>query len=419
MVMAMLTIGTSCADFPDPSSTVVESYSFTHSGQDQKGYVGEYLADSLVVNVYDQVMHAFAPEMIVSFEVKSGGGEVDPAAVTTNLNGNALTRWRLGNAATEQTLLANIFTPDGNLLGSMLFRATGFTRNGWSMVTYQPDISLSDMVADTLANLTLAIGYGGLYQQGERFFDWNQLTNGPAGMLHRILAGSDGALYIATWDGRLHKSINHGLIWTELTKPWPDYDQYFQFQITGNDYLWVTAPGRGLRCSRDGGLTWQTDTQGLPTGEMLGDVFRLTDGTLFFHSMNSNLSKSTDDGHTWTRINAPPHSLKLYVTDQDELILFNQVNGLSIHKSTDGGANFVLKKSVSPMYFTVMEHTVHRMDNEYYLLIPGYGILRTTRFEQFTTFWLNNEANDMLVDAGGNFLVRSVNYQQVYYLDNP
>jgi hypothetical protein len=66
-----------------------------------------------------------------------------------------------------------------------------------------------------------------------------------------------------------------------------------------------------------------------------------------------------------------------------------------------------------------MDHTVHRKDNDYYLLIPGYGILRTTRFEQFTTFWLNNEANDMMMDAGGNFLVRNWNFQQVYYLDNP
>ena len=135
-------------------------------------------------------------------------------------------------------------------------------------------------------------------------------------------------------------------------------------------------------------------------------------------AMQSCVYYSDDDGHTWTKVNAPSYSLKLYVTDDDELILINQDNGLSIYKSTDKGGHFVLKRNVHPLLSTLMDHTVHRQGSDYYLLIPGYGILRTTDFEKYDTFWGNVDAIDMLMDANGNFLVRDLNMQQVHYLFN-
>ena len=417
----VLALCTACRDFPDPFSEVVESYSFSQEGLNQKAFAGEYLTDSIFVTVYDHVNQSYPPGMEVRFEIVTGDGTTDQVTGLTDSRGRVGTRWKLGSSGNEQILEALIYTSSGEFRSTIPFKATGFIRNDWNTITCQPDISIRDMAADSVSGITLAIVNSTLYKQGERFFDWNPAPDIPISMPRRIVEGKDKRLYIGTWDGRLFKSDNNWANWTECTKPWPDHSYYYQLQVTSDNYLWATAYGfgKGLRCSRDGGQTWSTDTIGLQAGEMLWDIFRLSDGTLFFHSENTNLSKSVDDGHTWTKIEAPKYPLKFYVTDQDELILINQINGISIYKSDDKGETFTLKKSIHPSYGTSMDHTVHRWGNDFYLLIPGYGILHTIDFEHYDTFWMNLDAFDMLMDAHGNFLVTELYIQRVHYYNNP
>ncbi|RPI48073.1 MAG: hypothetical protein EHM56_14230 [Chloroflexi bacterium] len=126
-----------------------------------------------------------------------------------------------------------------------------------------------------------------------------------------------------------------------------------------------------------------------------------------------------DDGHTWTKLDAPQFSLKLYVTDDDDLIMINQDHGYSLYKSTDKGAHFELKASFHAAFGASMFHTVHKWRGWYYILIPGHGIQKTTDFEKFTTFWRNENALDMFIDANGNIVVLLYNFNGIYYYDNP
>jgi photosystem II stability/assembly factor-like uncharacterized protein len=304
---------------------------------------------------------------------------------------------------------------DGSINLTLTFNASCFLPGAWNSTTAYPDAGITDMAADTVSGTTLAVSNGAIYKQGARYYEWELLGSVTFSQPRRILFGNDRNFYSGTWDGRLFKSANLGQSWTECAKPWADHNYFYYMGITSDNYLWATANGRGLRCSRDGGQNWTTDTTGIQAAEMLNDIFRTSDGDFYFFSLNCHLYRSTDDGHTWQQIQVPGYPLKSYVNDADELFLFTQESGLSIRKSTDKGATFTIIKSVSPAFSGMMDHTVVHRGPVYYLLIPGYGILQTHDFSTFTTFWLHSSARDMLVDAAGNFLVTELQSGTVNY----
>ena len=419
-IVAALTVFLGCSDFPDPANNSLESYYFANSGQNQKAFTGEYLRDSLMVTIIDNNGNLPVPGFQVHFEVADGNGEVDQQVVTTDAQGNAFTYWRLGESGNDQALNAQLFNGSGKYLATIPFKASAFHTSDWNTTALQPDINFTDLAADTLGGVTFAVAINLLYRQGERYFDWDLTTMSVINNYapRRIILHNDRTFYVGTWYGQLFRSTDQGASWQECSKPWPDHSYYFHMNITKDNYIWVTAAGKPLRCSRDGGVTWTTDSTGLPAAELLGDIFRLSDGTYFFHSLNCNLSKSTDDGHTWNRVNAPEYSVKLYVTENDELILFNQEGGISIFKSTDKGEHFTKKHTVAPLFGTLMDHTIHKRGKDYYIMIPGYGILHTRDFETYTTYWRNTEVNDMFMDDEGVIIAREWLWKQVHYKDS-
>jgi hypothetical protein len=407
-----------CKDYPDPLVNTVESISFQNNAYDQKGFAGSYLNDSILVYARDNFGYWAISGYQVRFRVVKGGGETDEEVVLTDRFGKASTRWKLGELSNDQQLEASLFSNDGKKLSTLNFSAFGFKSDKWDATTASPEISITDMAADTINGLTFAIPNNGLLRRGERYFDWVQVNSYIRASPRTIDIAGDLTFYISTWEGQVYKSIDHGLNWLSCKSPWSDYFYYIDLKVTSGNYLWVTAPDKLLLSSRDGGNSWIPCSEGLPATERLGDIFRLTDGTLFLLSLNYGFYKSIDDGHSWTKMNAPQYPLKLYVTEKNELILFNRDNGISIYKSTDKGDHFMLKYTVMPEFNTLMEHTVHKRGKDYYLLIPGYGILHTLDFESFDNFWKNTSVYDLNMDDKGVFLVRGQYGDPVYYRHN-
>lgn len=411
----LLILAAACTKLQDPYSEVVENFYLTGQGLNQKAFAGEYLKDSIMVKIYDQLNQSNGSGLYVEFEVISGGGTVESPYVKTDSRGMAGARWKLGNQSGEQEVRCYVNRKDGSVSFTMTFKASCFQNSAWNAITLSPDVSFTDMAGDSVSGVSLAIANSVLYKQGERFFDWEPLYGVSFGQPRRILLGNDRKFYVGTWDGRLYKSADQGQTWVECAKPWNDHSYYYYLGITSDNYLWASAYGKGLRISRDGGQSWSADTIGIGSDEILSDVYRLTDGTLYYFSLNCHLFESTDDGHTWTSIPVPGYPLKLFVNEDDELILFTQENGLSIRKSIDKGASFSIVKSVSPSFSTMMDHTVYHRGSTYYLLMPGFGILQTGDFDEFTTFWPNSGCKDMMADAHGNFLVTQLQQGTAHY----
>jgi hypothetical protein len=93
------------------------------SGNGQSGPAGQRLGSDLVVVVLDERDNPIAGAT-VAWQVRSGGGSVDPATSTTDASGRASARWTLGTAPGNNTLEASV-----SGAGSVTFQATGAAGN--------------------------------------------------------------------------------------------------------------------------------------------------------------------------------------------------------------------------------------------------------------------------------------------------
>jgi hypothetical protein len=113
----------SCKNMGDPSVELLAYYNLGHSNLINIGVAGEYLSDSLFVQIYNQLSSAEIDNYIVEFEVLTGGGSVDKSILFTKKDGKAVTRWKLGNEKFKQTASAKIYNPEGIFLSEIQFTA--------------------------------------------------------------------------------------------------------------------------------------------------------------------------------------------------------------------------------------------------------------------------------------------------------
>jgi hypothetical protein len=421
ILFCVITTIFSCEKYPDPSFQTLENYSFRKSGSDQKALACNYLNGSISVQVENLITNSCMKGFPVQFNVIVGGGSVDQSTVITDNNGFAYTNWKLGDETNQQFVKANVFDYTGKLLSKIDFRAFGFRFNTWDTVTTGPDIRIKDMVADTINNLTLMINDNTLYRQGNNYFDWNEVEEINMISPRTIEIDSEGTLYLGNWYGGLFKSYDQGETWLACTNPIPDYHGPFELFVTTDNYIWVTYWDQGIRGSGDGGLTWTKDSIGLDIQDKMNDVFRLSNGTLLSFSLNKRvILKSEDNGKIWTLLNTPESSFKIYVTENNEIIVCNYSNyGFSIYKSNDLGATYIRKYSCRPDWsISRKEHVFHKYGGFYYVLVAGYGILKTLDFESFEVYWRCFTLSDLFIDHNGVFIACDWKLNKAYYRRN-
>lgn len=188
--------------------------------------------------------------------------------------------------------------------------------------------------------------------------------------------------------------------------------------IANDNYLWVFKFDMPTKFSADGGMTWQT--AGSEIWECgIGDVFRLKDGSLLFHGSNtSTLHRSWDNGQTWTHINTPGLSTKLYVNSNDEIFVCNQEGGFLIYKSGDPGASFMRLYTVFPQFGTDLDNIFNKWKDICYILVPGYGILKSSDLNTYETYWANQDLNNLFIDHNGVLIAKDWDNKTVYYRKN-
>jgi len=418
--LLLLFIAISCSKYDGPYIENTNNYSFTKFGGGQKSFAGNYFNDTVGISVYNNLTYSSNENLRALFTIVCGGGTLNENTIDFS-NGYASTKWKSGTSGNKQQLRVDIINKNEKLLNSIYINSFAFCENKWDTVTIEPDISIRDILADTISEQTFMISNGFLHAQTINYFDWeiveNQNFNNPFG----LYKDNNGTIYLSNWFGEIFKSYDSGGTWAMCTKPIPNHPYYYYMTVTPNGYIWASTYEYeySLRCSRDGGQTWSADTVGLKPFDVVGDIFSLSNGDILFHSQNLRLYKSTDDGKTWKTMQAPEYSTKLYVTDKDEIIIFNQADGFSIHKSTNLGQTYKQVYSVMPEYgTTAMEKTIVKRANEYYILIAGYGIIKTTDFESFEMVWNNTEIIYLYMNHSGVLIANGFNTPTYYYNKN-
>ncbi|MDT8401924.1 MAG: sialidase family protein [Bacteroidales bacterium] len=412
----ILIAASSCS--PDPHYELLEYYSFSFKDNSANRMLAGENKDVLLSYTLNKSTHAFVDSFRVEFEVVSGGGTVDPAIAYVNPDMYLPAGWKLGNEAFRQELRASIYYLTGKYLTCTSNFVYAFRENEWNKITDEFDGRMRDLVADTVNGVSMMVSHNELYRQGERYFLWEKVFDHSwDGNPRTIEIDSEGVIYISTWNGLIYRSADQGESWHACSKPYPGRDELIYTYVSNDDDLWVYAQGERIKRSKDGGDTW-TEIYSLESAGF-GDVFRLNNGNLLFHGSNCcSLYLSDDDGTSWTFIPTPGSSIKLYVNENDEIVICTQLSGLAFYSSTDYGATFTLVHQVYPEFGMVMGNTFNRWEEYYYVAVPGYGILKTHDLVNYEAYWRNPDIIELFIDHNGVLVARDINNISIYYRHN-
>ena len=137
MAVALAALSASCGDVNLPDAGEAAALRIV-DGNEQVGPAGAALGEPVIVRVLDSDDQP-VPAHEVTFVIASGGGSVEPEAVTTDANGLASATWTLGGTAGAQELKARtIKGGDGGPL-EVSFTATAVAGSGSVLVGVSGD----------------------------------------------------------------------------------------------------------------------------------------------------------------------------------------------------------------------------------------------------------------------------------------
>lgn len=406
ILLLSVLIFNACNTYNDPSIETVVSYNVSYMNPNQVSIGGEYLKDSISVQVYNYKSPQNMSGFTVEFTVIKGGGKVDQQIVKTKATGKASTRWKLGLDSFTQLIKAKVTSPEGVILPETTLMAHGILPNAWNEVDIYPLSNLFDLAADTVNHISWMISSGGIYKRGTDFLDWQQLYIPKLQSVRGIEIDKNGVIYVGTWNGELYKSTDNALTWIKCTNPIPNRSYSFYFWITNDGDLWATSYDTGLYHSDDGGKTWTNPANGTDKNDFITGIYRLKDGALLsVFGTSQQLKKSVDNGKTWTSFEFPKYVGDLYITEKQEIIVSDYTTPSNFYVSDDLGKSFKKVYTVMQNYATGdLRTNIQKLGSSYYIAVPGTGILKTQNFEQFETIFSEPNIGEIYIDHTGTIL---------------
>lgn len=413
----MLIIVASCS--PDPNNEPLEKWYIDFGNTAGKRvFPGETINVSLQLRDHLYGNHDNAR---VEFGIVRGGGTLSGYSVEAS-GGRAQTVWTPGGDSFKSILRAELFRNDGKYITSRDLYAYCFVPGEWNKIDEEFEKKFSDLAADTIEKVTLAISGGKVYRRGSRYYLWEELKNPVIAEARTLDIDNAGVFYITTWNGEVVKSTDNAITWTRCTKPFPDIPYYVFFTVSNDGYLWAGRFDAPSKLSKDGGTTWLAAGENIPSA-FNDNVFRLRSGAIICHGTKNpdklRLRISFDDGLTWITRETPGYSTSIYVNENDEIFIGTQESGYAFYKTTDLGLSYERVYSVYPKWGPPDGKLVYKWNGFYFVGIAGFGVLKSPDLMHFETLWSSDDMRELYMDHEGTFIVRPKELQDAYYYREP
>jgi hypothetical protein len=224
-----------------------------------------------------------------------------------------------------------------------------------------------------------------------------------------VYAGPSGDVYLGTQGPGVFRSSDQGATWD---KDWemPGWWAYaYEIYAPSADTV-VVAAGQGFLRSIDSGKHWTTMNEGL-TSAGLYDLAVSPKGDIYVLSIKGVISKTTDVGNTWIKIDSLPvkQANEIEVTSAGEILVGTYKAGL--FTSSNEGANWEHKFDTSSVW-----KLKSRPDGTLFLSIDGR--LYSTRDLGATLIDLDlTNPTDLELDSRGVLFASTYELPGIRFLD--
>jgi len=340
------------------ANTAVPQNLSIHSGNNQVAASDTYLADDLVVKVTDDQGNVIQG-VTVNWTVVNGGGQLQNNTSTTDANGLARDRWKLGSLG-AQKVAASVKKPDGTEIGGspVYFTAVFANRSG---VTVAQVSGTNDVFVDDKQNLYITD------PPNKRVLKINLITQSVQIIIQDLQVGSvwvDGNdnVYVTAIVPVINQSSSDeyrvyklnqttgvltvvvaGLLGTEANQFRSMDDIYVD--NAGSIYI-ADKHNHRIQKWQQGGSSGQTvagtGIKGSAPGELSspGGIYFDKSGSMYIADLGNNrIQKSSPGG--WVTIGAANAPNSIYV-DANNNVYVSETSSHSVRKILPAGQSFIV-----------------------------------------------------------------------------
>jgi hypothetical protein len=404
-----------CKKYPDPGFEMLTNYSIQPLGNNQMASVGTILPDDIGVQVYDYENQRSAEGFLVRFKVLAGNGSLVNDSLYTNSQGIATTQWTLGTNYNFQKVLCETVNPAGKLINSQMIQATATGLKPWDTIQGYYESQLQTLVPDYVHHTTFLISRGILLTYSGSDYTWVECTSFSSfGNPRTIVTDNLGWVFVSTWNGKIYKTNDGGISFTQCTSPDPTDPYFVDLAITSTHILFAGTYGQKMYRSTNRGNTWQKVDD---LSDYLTWVVACTDSIFF----RTGMIKSTDQGVSW----APVGDFNDYwgaYSEKDGNLLFikdSQINSwnLELCLSPDYLKSNTVLKTISSTY-SPQKSFFYKVGSLLYYAQSFAGVHVSSNNKDFQLFWRCDNLTGFFVDHNNRFIATD-NYGNMYDYNQP